>query len=260
MTLYPVRVSPDGVDVAVRSNEQGILSETAPWRASGGMILSDAQVADWMPYAPAPQLDTAGGPAEEIARVLDGAVESRNIDDAETSRALRDAIMHSLRIKGFLVEETGPVDAAAAAIFDAWAAAYPPRIGRDPDVSKIPAMLVGLPAHDLEILALAMGNLRDIAWDARRETIVQEERAQQGIAWATVNVTSDGRLLPDSVVTVDETAAMVLPVCGRESGSTATRLSAALRTIGYEAVDLHDTMLDGERLSFLVRKVGTDER
>lgn len=112
---YPVRVSPDGLDAAVRSRPATFDTDTAPWRSSDGSILSDSQVADWMPYAPAPQLDTTGGPAEVIELILEGAVINKDLCDVETATALRDAIMHGLRIKGFLAEDASPVVATTLA-------------------------------------------------------------------------------------------------------------------------------------------------
>lgn len=148
-------------------------------------------------------------------------------------------------------------DVLAASLAE-WAAHWPPRTGNDID-ETVYGPLAELGADELEKLAHAASELSRKAWEARAVKMTEEARAAQGITWASVTVTSDGKLLPSSVVTVDEAS---VPVPEHGVGGTilaANRLSAALRTIGYRAVNLRDTVLDGERLSFLVRKVPAGE-
>jgi hypothetical protein len=154
-----------------------------------------------------------------------------------------------------------PVSTAAAiltATLNEWTAHWPPRTGNDID-ETVYGPLTELSADKLEKLAHAASELSRKAWEARAVKMTEEARVAQGITWATVTVASDGKLLPDSVVTVDETS---VPVPERSTTGgilAANRLSAALRSIGYKAVNLRDTVLDGERLSFLVRKVPAGE-
>lgn len=251
MTTYPVRVSPDGLDVAVRSNDRGILSETAPWRASGGMALSDAQVADWLPYAPAPQPDidtrSAIGRVAEFAEhfAIDHAKHDE-IVDVSHKRVLRltdlDRVLAAAKSGSQPEsEDTGPVGAAAAQTFDAWRATYPPRAGRDPDVSKIPAILAGLSADELEILALSARNLCDIAWDVRRDKLRAEARHRHGITTARVSLMR-GKLIAASTVTIDGQTAPV-PTHVEPTGPLfPPRVIAAIEALGY-------TVINGMRVS-----------
>lgn len=190
MTTYPVRVSPDGLDVAIRSRPATFDTDTAPWRSSDGSILSDNQVADWTPLVPA--------------------------SGAE--------------------EDTGPVGAAAAASFDAWQAAYPPRIGNDLDISKIPAMLAGLPANDLEILALSLDSLRDIAWDVRRDKLRTEVHREESVVNARVTL-HRGHLAEFSTVTIGEAVGTVPTSLERTGALFAPRVVAVVDALGYRLVN-----------------------
>jgi hypothetical protein len=55
---YPVRVSADG-EVAVRQETDPQYPHFGPWHSTSGASLSDRQVADWTPYAPAPETAAA---------------------------------------------------------------------------------------------------------------------------------------------------------------------------------------------------------
>lgn len=154
-------------------------------------------------------------------------------------------------------------DKVGAAVFadalNEWAAHWPPRVGQDVTLEPIYAALNDLTPEQLEQVAVAASALSQRCWEIRGPKLVEETRKEQGILWASVNVTADGRLLPSSVVTVDEVSVPV-PLSTDTGGVIAAhRLSVALRTLGYKAIDWRDTTLDGERLSFLVRKVPTNE-
>jgi hypothetical protein len=65
-TTYPMRVSPDGVLIAIRDGD-----EPHPWRVGGRRIVifhSDEQVEDWTPLVPQP---AAGDDLDQLARLGD---------------------------------------------------------------------------------------------------------------------------------------------------------------------------------------------
>jgi hypothetical protein len=151
-----------------------------------------------------------------------------------------------------------PGAAVFADALNEWAAHWPPKVGNDVELEPIYAPLNDLSPEQLEQLAVAASSLSSRCWEVRGSKLVEESRAAQGITWAHVNVTA-GRLRPSSVVTVGEASAPV-PLSTDTGGIIAAhRLSAALRTLGYKAVDWRDTVLDGDTLSFLVRKVSAGE-
>lgn len=153
-------------------------------------------------------------------------------------------------------EELGA--AVFADALNEWAAHWPPKVGDDVKLESIYAPLAELSPEQLEQLAVAASSFSSRCWEVRGPKLVEKSRAEQGIVSAHVNVFA-GRLLPSSVVTVGEASAPV-PLSTDTGGIiAANRLSAALHTLGYKAVSWRDIVLDGNTLSFPVRKVPTDD-
>jgi hypothetical protein len=150
-----------------------------------------------------------------------------------------------------------PGAAMFADALNEWVAHWPPRVGNDVELESIYAPLSELTPEQLEQVATAASSLSLRCWEVRGPKL-EESRASQDIVSAYVNVFA-GRLLPSSVVTVGEASAPV-PLSTDTGGAIAShRLSAALHTLGYKTVSWRDIVLDGDTLSFPVRKVTADE-
>lgn len=136
---YPVRVSGAGM-VAIR-NPFATCDDDYPWLITDGAPGDDAAVADWTPYVPQSEAPATG-----------------EIED----------------------DGTGPVGAAAAEAFTAWETVYPPSVERgEPDMRKAAAILAGFPAKELEIIALAMSELSQLAWSTRYRRILAQTKDRQ---------------------------------------------------------------------------------
>lgn len=181
--------------------------------------------------------------------------------DMNVWRSTTGARLSATQVEGWApyIKFEEPGAAVFADALNEWTAHWPPRKDNDVTLEPIYAALDELTPQQLEQIAVAASSLSSRCWEVRGPKLVEETRAAQGITWATVTVASDGKLLPDSVVTVDETSVPVPERSATGGILAANRLSAALRSIGYKAVNLRDTVLDGERLSFLVRKVPAGE-
>jgi len=162
-----------------------------------------------------------------------------------------------------------PGAAVFADALNEWAAHWPPRKDNDVTLEPIYAALNELTPVQLEQIAVAASALSSRCWEVRGPKLVAESREHESITWAYVNVSPTGQLLFDepgvdgkatiSIVTVGKNST---PVPGRiENGGiiAGARLTHALRTLGYQPVDLSDGKLDDGVLSFLVRKVAAGE-
>lgn len=236
---YPVRVCPDGLNVAVRNRHQYFDLDTSDrnamlWRCSDGFVYSDNQVADWPKMAPYPEIPATGEVADVVGQVIDGAALSKDIDP-DQAEPIRDAIVQGLRLAG-LVRETRSVGTLAADLYDAWKAVYPPRIDHDRDLGDVPAMLAEMSPTGLEILALSMSDLKSLAWETRSEKLQAEIRRKSGITGMRVTTNTAGQLDGDSVVIIDDVEAAI-PARVEPTGVLAPpRIHAAARTLGYRPI------------------------
>lgn len=237
---YPVRVSPNGDVVAVRNRHRYFDLDTNDptallWRSSDGMVYSDRQVAEWSKMAPYPEIPATGEVADVVGQVIDGAALSKDIDPDQAG-PIRDAIVQGLRLAG-LVRETRSVGTLAADLYNAWEAVYPPRIDHDRDLGDVPAMLAEMSPKGLEILALAMSDLKHLAWETRSKKLQAEIRREQGITTARLNLDGSGQAGNGASIVIDGRTQQ-LPARVEPTGVLLPpRIHSAIRVLGYRPFD-----------------------
>lgn len=238
---YPARLSPDGRDVAIRNAQQlGVTDGASTWRATGGRLLRDGQVADWPILAPAPVLPMSGSDVDVVGEVLQGAAQNRDIDP-EQLEPIRDAIVYTLRAHGMIDTDRGPIGAGIVAAFDA--------VGDDaaevPNMHEIDAALRGLPAATLRRLVFAADLLGSVAENVYLDKELLEKKAafEASVIIAVVTVNEKGGVFDGSTVTVEGKTATVPVETDNGWKLGPMRIGKALESLGYRGTGDH---LDSE--------------